>query len=150
MAAKVTEGSATDAIATAENGMVNLVTIENLTENDLRLETGPLQDNDLPPSCFVKRVSIGGEATAFTGVSSPIVDIIAKNVDKGELQYLVLMATYETFWLPRAALSPEFGTLISAFEEADRKKKGLPELRRSVSWNAWSVTASPLLVFENE
>ncbi|KAG4051109.1 hypothetical protein PC123_g13664 [Phytophthora cactorum] len=75
--------------------------------------------------------SVGGEETAFSGVSSPIVDIVAKRIEARELQYLVLTATYETFWLSRAALAPEFGTLIRAFEDADRKKHGLPELRRN-------------------
>ncbi|ETM47977.1 hypothetical protein L914_07435, partial [Phytophthora nicotianae] len=93
--------------------------------------TGPLEMNDLPPTSFVERLSIGGEETAFSGVSSPIVDIVAKKVEKRELQYLVLTATYETFWLSRTALAPEFGTLIRAFEDADRKKRCLPELRRN-------------------
>ncbi|KAI9982381.1 hypothetical protein PInf_008318 [Phytophthora infestans] len=113
-------------------------TIEDEAGNELLLESGPLQEEDLPQSSFVERVSIGGEETAFTGVSSPIVDVVAKRVDKGELRYRVLTATYETFWLPRAALFPEFGTMISVFEEADRKKKGLPEIRRSV----WLVEAN--------
>ncbi|KAG2925249.1 hypothetical protein PC119_g3534 [Phytophthora cactorum] len=80
---------------------------------------------------FADEIPEGGEETAFSGVSSPIVDIVAKRIEARELQYLVLTATYETFWLSRAALAPEFGTLIRAFEDADRKKHGLPELRRN-------------------
>ncbi|RAW22134.1 hypothetical protein PC110_g21427 [Phytophthora cactorum] len=38
----------------------------------------------------------------------------------------------ETFWLSRAALAPEYGALIRAFEDADREKRDLPELRRNV------------------
>ncbi|KAG3107176.1 hypothetical protein PI125_g12978 [Phytophthora idaei] len=93
--------------------------------------TGPLQEEDLQSTSFVERLSVGGEKTAFSGVSSPIVDIVAKRIEARELQYLVLTATYETFWLSRASLAPEFGTLIRAFEDADRKKRGLPELRRN-------------------
>ncbi|RAW23858.1 hypothetical protein PC110_g19713 [Phytophthora cactorum] len=87
---------------------------------------------DLPPISFVERLSIGGEETAISGVNSPIVDIVAKRIETGELQYLVLTATYETFWLSRAALTPGFGTLIRTFKDADHKKLGLPELRRNI------------------
>ncbi|ETM46383.1 hypothetical protein L914_08704 [Phytophthora nicotianae] len=55
-------------------------------------ETGLLQMNDLPPTTFMERLSIGGEETAFSGVSSQIVDIVAKRIEKRELQYLVLTA----------------------------------------------------------
>ncbi|KAF1772930.1 hypothetical protein GQ600_22697 [Phytophthora cactorum] len=74
--------------------------------------TGPLKEEDLPPTSFVERLSKGGEETAFSGVNSPIVDVVAKRIEARELQYLVLTATDETFWLSRAALTPEFGTLI--------------------------------------
>ncbi|KAG2773833.1 hypothetical protein Pcac1_g15547 [Phytophthora cactorum] len=93
--------------------------------------TGPLEEEDLPVTSFVERLSIGGEDTAFSVVNSPIVDIVAKRIEARELQYLVLTATYETFWLSRAVLAPEFGTLIRAFVDAGRKKRGLPELRRN-------------------
>jgi hypothetical protein len=93
--------------------------------------TGPLSDEDLPPSSFAERIAIGGEDSAVTGVSSPIVDIVAKRFEARQLQYLALTATYETFWLPRSALSPEYEALIRAFEDADRRKHGLPELRRN-------------------
>ncbi|KAG3041766.1 hypothetical protein PC121_g23269 [Phytophthora cactorum] len=93
--------------------------------------TGPLEEEDLPLTSFVERLSIGGEDTAFSVVNSPIVDIVAKRIEARELQYLVLTATYETFWLSRAVLAPEFGTLIRAFVDAGRKKRGLPELRRN-------------------
>ncbi|KAG3234887.1 hypothetical protein PI124_g20068 [Phytophthora idaei] len=93
--------------------------------------TGPLQEEDLSSTSFVERLSVGGEETAFSGVSSPIVDTVAKRIEAPELQYLVLTATYETFWLSRASLAPDFGTLIRAFEDAGRKKRGLPELRRN-------------------
>jgi len=64
-------------------------------------------------------------------VSSPVIDIVAKRVEKRQVQYLALTATYEAFWLPRAALSLEYGVLSQAFENAERKKKDLPELRTS-------------------
>ncbi|KAG3074104.1 hypothetical protein PI124_g21368 [Phytophthora idaei] len=104
---------------------------EGAEENASEDGTGSLQEEDLSSTSFVERLSVGGEETAFSGVSSPIVDIVAKRIEARESQYLVLTATYETFWLSRAALAPEFGTLIRAFEDADRKKRGLPELRRN-------------------
>ncbi|KAG3021194.1 hypothetical protein PC120_g8818 [Phytophthora cactorum] len=104
---------------------------ESAEENASEDGTGPLQEEDLPSTSFVERLSVGGEETAFSGVSSPIVDIVAKRINARELQYLVLTATYETFWLSRPALAPELGTLIRAFEDADRKKRGLPELHRN-------------------
>jgi hypothetical protein len=33
--------------------------------------------------------------------------------------------------MPRSALSPEYDAQIRAFEDADQKKRGLPELRRN-------------------
>lgn len=56
---------------------------------------------------------------------------MAKRVVNRGIEYLALAANFETFWLPRAALSPEYESLISAFEQAERKKQRLPELRRS-------------------
>ncbi|OWZ24445.1 LOW QUALITY PROTEIN: Retrotransposon Polyprotein [Phytophthora megakarya] len=41
------------------------------------------------------------------------------------------ITNYETFWLPRAEFMPAYGALVTGFEQADRKKKGLTELRRS-------------------
>jgi len=90
------------------------------------------KEADLPDSRFVERITIGGGGeAAFTNVSSPVIDIVAKRVEKRQVQYLALTATYETFWLPRAALSLEYGVLSQAFENAERKKKDLPELRTS-------------------
>jgi hypothetical protein len=89
------------------------------------------KEADLPDSSFVERITIGGEEAAFTNVSSPVIDIVAKRVEKRQVQYLALTATYEAFWLPRAALSLEYGVLSQAFENAERKKKDLPELRTS-------------------
>ncbi|OWY95359.1 hypothetical protein PHMEG_00034659 [Phytophthora megakarya] len=80
---------------------------------------------------YVERVAIGSDETAFTGVSSPILDIVAKRVENRLIEYLALTPTYDTFWLSRSVLSPEYDALILAFENAERKKKSLPELRRS-------------------
>ncbi|OWZ08183.1 hypothetical protein PHMEG_00019311 [Phytophthora megakarya] len=77
------------------------------------------------------RVAIGSDETAFTGVSSPILDIVAKRVENRLIEYLALTPTSETFWLSRSMLSPEYDALIMAFENAERKIKSLPELRRS-------------------
>ncbi|KAG2900390.1 hypothetical protein PC117_g21987 [Phytophthora cactorum] len=104
---------------------------EGAEKNAYEDGTGPLQEKDLPSTSFVERLSVGIEDTALSGVSSPIVDIVAKRIESRELQYLVLTAMYETFWLSRAALTPNFGTLIRAFEDVNRKKRGLPELRRN-------------------
>lgn len=61
---------------------------------------GPLEEEDLPSTSFAERISIGGEETAITGVSSPIVDIVAKKVESRQVQYMALTATYEAIWLP--------------------------------------------------
>jgi hypothetical protein len=50
--------------------------------------TGPLGEEDLPPTRFAERVVIGGEDSAVAGVSSPIVDIVAKRFEARQLQYL--------------------------------------------------------------
>ncbi|OWZ11921.1 hypothetical protein PHMEG_00014995 [Phytophthora megakarya] len=65
------------------------------------------------------------------GVSSPILHIVAKRVENLLVEYLALTPTSETFWLSRSVLSPVYDALIMAFENAERKKKSLPELRRS-------------------
>ncbi|KAE9268853.1 hypothetical protein PR003_g31311 [Phytophthora rubi] len=57
---------------------------------------GPLSVDDLPTTSFVERLTLGGEGTVFSGVSCPIVDILAKRVKRRQKQYLVLTATYET------------------------------------------------------
>ncbi|OWY90874.1 hypothetical protein PHMEG_00040798 [Phytophthora megakarya] len=91
----------------------------------------PLSEVDLPADSYVERVAIGSDETAFTGISSPILDIVAKRVESRLIKYLALTPTYETFWLSRSVLSPEYDALILVFENAERKKKSLPELRRS-------------------
>lgn len=35
---------------------------------------------------------------------------------------MLLTATYYTFWLTGAALSPEYGAMIKVFEDAEMKK----------------------------
>ncbi|OWZ09508.1 LOW QUALITY PROTEIN: hypothetical protein PHMEG_00017786 [Phytophthora megakarya] len=88
----------------------------------------PLSEEDLPADGYVERVAIGNRVY---GVSSPILDIVAKRVENRLIEYLALTPTSETFWLSRSVLSPEYDALIMAFENAERKKKSLPELRRS-------------------
>ncbi|KAE9189351.1 hypothetical protein PF002_g25069 [Phytophthora fragariae] len=94
-------------------------------------DQGPLSEEGLPPTSFVERLSIGGEETAFSGVSNPVVDVLAKRVYNREEQYLVLTATYEVCWRPTASLLPTYKVLVDAFEDEWRKDQGLPELRRS-------------------
>ncbi|POM62157.1 LOW QUALITY PROTEIN: hypothetical protein PHPALM_28719 [Phytophthora palmivora] len=94
-------------------------------------DNGPLTEEDLPSTSYVERLVIGSEETAFSGVSYPVVDIIARRKKNGEEQLLVLLATYKTSWRPRATLLPTYSVLIKAFEDTQRKKQGLPKLRRS-------------------
>ncbi|KAG2873569.1 hypothetical protein PC114_g25782 [Phytophthora cactorum] len=61
---------------------------EGAEENASEDGTGPLQEEDLPSTSFVERLSVGGEETAFSGVSSPIVDIVAKWIEARELHCL--------------------------------------------------------------
>ncbi|GMF52601.1 unnamed protein product [Phytophthora fragariaefolia] len=96
-------------------------------------EVEPLVEADLPPSGFAERLTLGGEDTIITGVDTPSVELVAKRKMDCGAEYLALTSTYETFWLPRAALIPEYAELVAAFDQAKRKKKGLPELRRSLA-----------------
>ncbi|KAE8909760.1 hypothetical protein PF001_g4671 [Phytophthora fragariae] len=94
-------------------------------------DAGPLSVEDLPTTSFVERLTLGGEETAFSGVSCPIVDILAKRVKGRQKQYLVLTASYETLWRPASSLLPEFTILLNAFEDELGKERGWPEPRRS-------------------
>jgi hypothetical protein len=67
----------------------------------------------------------------LTGTSAPLLEVVAKRRVNREVQYLALASNYETFWLPRAVLVPEYGSLVTAFENAERRKRGLPALRQS-------------------
>ncbi|KAE9347247.1 hypothetical protein PR003_g7026 [Phytophthora rubi] len=94
-------------------------------------DAGPLSVEDLPTTSVVERLTLGGEETAFSGVSCPIVDILAKRVKGRQKQYLVLTASYETLWRPASSLLPEFTILVNAFEDELGKERGWPEPRRS-------------------
>ncbi|OWZ04863.1 LOW QUALITY PROTEIN: hypothetical protein PHMEG_00023158 [Phytophthora megakarya] len=74
-------------------------------------DDGPLTEDDLPSTSYVERLVIGSEETAFSGVSCPVIDIIARRKKNGEEQFLVVV--------------------IKAFEDQHREEQGLPELRRS-------------------
>ncbi|KAG6623872.1 Integrase, catalytic core protein [Phytophthora cinnamomi] len=95
-------------------------------------DAGPLTEGDLPSTSFVERLLLGGEETAFSGVTTPIVAIIGKRMKGRQEQYLVFTASYETCWRPTTSLLPEFAPLIKAYEDEQRLAKGWPELRRSV------------------
>ncbi|KAE9003294.1 hypothetical protein PR001_g18013 [Phytophthora rubi] len=93
---------------------------------------GPLEEDDLPSSSFAERITIGADDTAVTGTDAPLLSMVTKRVTEGEVEYLALTSSYETFWLPRETLLPEYSPLVDAFERAEQMKRGLPELRRSV------------------
>ncbi|KAG6612702.1 Retrovirus-related Pol Polyprotein [Phytophthora cinnamomi] len=95
-------------------------------------DAGPLTEEDLPSTSFVERLLLGGEETAFSGVTTPIVAIIGKRMKGRQEQYMVFTASYETCWRPTTSLLPEFAPLIKAYEDEQRSAKGWPELRRSV------------------
>ncbi|ETP00257.1 hypothetical protein F441_22324 [Phytophthora nicotianae CJ01A1] len=92
---------------------------------------GPLEEADLPVSSYAERLTVGRDDTVIAGVDAPILEIVAKRVVERAVEYLALTANYETFWLSRAELMPAYSDQIAAFERAERKKKGLPALRRS-------------------
>jgi len=91
---------------------------------------GPLTIVDLPSTSFVERLTLGGEATLFSGVTSPIVEILADRVRDRQKQYLVLTASYETCWRPASSLLPDFAALIRVYEEGLQKENAWPEPRR--------------------
>ncbi|OWZ19999.1 LOW QUALITY PROTEIN: hypothetical protein PHMEG_0005648 [Phytophthora megakarya] len=88
----------------------------------------PLSEKDLPAGSYVERAANGSDEIAFTGVSSPILDMRQNN---RSIEYLALASTYETCWLSRSVLFPEYDALNTAFENAKMKKKNLPDLRLS-------------------
>lgn len=94
-------------------------------------DPGPLTLDDLPMTSSVKRLTIGGEETVFSGVTNPIVEILAKRTKDRQEQYLVLTATYETSWRSTMSLLPTYAALIKVFDDAQRKENDWPELRRS-------------------
>ncbi|KAG3101783.1 hypothetical protein PI124_g13551 [Phytophthora idaei] len=92
---------------------------------------GPLEESDLPTSSFAERLTIGREDTVILGVDNPVLEVVATRAVDRAVEYLVLCASYETFCLPRAVVMPGYAPLVEAFEQAERKKRGLPALRRS-------------------
>ncbi|OWY98114.1 hypothetical protein PHMEG_00031203 [Phytophthora megakarya] len=95
------------------------------------VQDGPLEEADLPSSSFTERLTMAQEDTVIAGADKPLLEIVAKRTVNRSVEYLALTPNYETFWLPRSELMPSYGALITMFEQAERKKKGLPELRRS-------------------
>ncbi|KAJ8531661.1 hypothetical protein ON010_g14301 [Phytophthora cinnamomi] len=104
-------------------------------------DAGPLTVDDLPTTSFVERLTLGGEETAFSGVSNPIVEILDKRVKGRQQQYLVLTASYETCWRSTTPLLPDYSVLIDAFEDEQRKAKGWFELRKSARLAEGNATA---------
>ncbi|KAE8959060.1 hypothetical protein PR003_g16250 [Phytophthora rubi] len=96
--------------------------------------------DDLPTTSFVERLTLGGEETALSGVTSPIVEVLAKRIRRRQEQYLVLTASYETCWRPKPTLLPEYADLIRVYENERRKEGGWPELRRSARLSGANAT----------
>ncbi|GMF23673.1 unnamed protein product [Phytophthora fragariaefolia] len=61
-------------------------------------EDRPLQEDDLPPSSFAEDRVFGGDELVITVLHEAVVDILARHIEKHELQYLVLIASYKTAW----------------------------------------------------
>ncbi|OWZ19286.1 LOW QUALITY PROTEIN: hypothetical protein PHMEG_0006486 [Phytophthora megakarya] len=80
---------------------------------------------------LLKRIVIGGEETAFTGVSNSVVNVLAKRKLNGVDPYLVLTASYEVCWRPTTTLLPTYKVLIDEFEDEECRASQWPELRRS-------------------
>ena len=95
-------------------------------END----DSPLEEEDLPPSSYTERVTVGKEDTVIVGAGVPLMEVVAKRCVNRTVEYLVLTSTFETHWLPRSALMLEYASLVTAFEQSERKKNRLPALRR--------------------
>ena len=95
-------------------------------END----DSPLEEEDLPPSSYTERVTVGKEDTVIVGAGVPLMEVVAKRCVNRTVEYLVLTSTFETHWLPRSALMPEYASLVTAYEQSERKKNRLPALRR--------------------
>ncbi|KAE8989325.1 hypothetical protein PR001_g21805 [Phytophthora rubi] len=87
-------------------------------------DAGPLSMDDLSTTSFIERLTLGGEETAFSGASSPIVEVLAKRIRRRQEQYLVLTASYETCWCPTSTLLPEYAELIRVYESERRKEGG--------------------------
>ncbi|GMF21075.1 unnamed protein product [Phytophthora fragariaefolia] len=94
-------------------------------------EDGPLLEDDLPPLSFAEDQLFGGGELVVMGVDIAVVDILARRVEKRELQYLVLTANYTTAWVVCSKLEPYYKKLVDAFEDSRRETESLPSLRRS-------------------
>ncbi|KAE9297400.1 hypothetical protein PR003_g23505 [Phytophthora rubi] len=101
-------------------------------------DNGPLEEADLPSSSSAKRLTVGSDDTVIAGTDAPLLSRVAKRSENQLVEYLALTTSYETYWLSREALLPEYASLIETFEKTERKKKGLPELLRS----AWPADAN--------
>ncbi|ETI46435.1 hypothetical protein F442_09110 [Phytophthora nicotianae P10297] len=108
-------------------------------------DEGHLLEEDLPSPSYVERLSIGGEETAITGGDYHVVDILARRRKDREVQYPVLLATYETLWRSKSTLLSTYGPMIQVFEDARRKEDGLSELCRSAR-----LTVANAAVYEEE
>jgi hypothetical protein len=99
--------------------------------DDDEFEDGPLREADLPPSSFVERRTVGKEDTVLAGTTAPLLEVVVKRRVNRVVEYLTLATNYETFWLPRSVLWPEYRGLIMEYGAAERRKQGLPTLRQS-------------------
>ncbi|KAG2859671.1 hypothetical protein PC110_g8559 [Phytophthora cactorum] len=67
-------------------------------------DDGPLAEDDVPPTSYVERLTIGDEETALSG---------------------------KALWQSRTTLLPTCAALIQMLEDVRRRDEGLPELHRS-------------------
>ncbi|KAG3192920.1 hypothetical protein PC128_g10364 [Phytophthora cactorum] len=67
-------------------------------------DDGPLAEDDVPPTSYVERLTIGDEETALSG---------------------------KALWQSRTTLLPTCAALIQMLEDVHRRDEGLPELHRS-------------------
>ncbi|KAG2770707.1 hypothetical protein PC129_g5172 [Phytophthora cactorum] len=65
---------------------------------------GPLDESDLPPSSFAERLIVGQEDTVIAGVDAPQLEVVVNRTVNRTVEYLVLAANYETYWLSRTVL----------------------------------------------
>ncbi|KAE9256701.1 hypothetical protein PF002_g1721 [Phytophthora fragariae] len=94
-------------------------------------DAGPLNVDDLPTTSFVERLTLGGEETVFSGVTNPIVEVLAKRVNGRQEQYSMLTASYETCWRPTSSLLPDYAPLVKTYEDERWTAGEWPELRQS-------------------
>ncbi|KAF1791021.1 hypothetical protein GQ600_14265 [Phytophthora cactorum] len=78
--------------------------VESLQDENVGDCEGPLDESDLPPSSFAERLIVGQEDTVIAGVDAPQLEVVVNRTVNRTVEYLVLAANYETYWLSRTVL----------------------------------------------